>query len=80
MHHVDHAVPPTLVLSGTADPEVPVATVQAFCEAVRAKGGRCDLALYEGAAHGFFNPGAADRHFFKATNERVESFLASLPR
>ncbi len=73
-HHVDRGVPPSLVLVGSRDPEVPVATVEAYCEALEAAGGNCDIALYEGESHGFFNkPGMRD-----ATNQRILKFLASL--
>ena len=78
LQHVDAAVPPTLVLLGTADAEVPVGTAQAFCDAVTAQGGRCELALFEGAKHGFFNESVGGRALFDAANERVIAFLRNL--
>lgn len=75
-HHIDAAVPPSLILVGSHDPEVPVATVEAYCEAVQAAGGRCEIALYEGESHGFFNkPRMRD-----ATNQRILEFLSVLDR
>ena len=75
-HHIDGAVPPTLILVGSNDPEVPVPTAQAFCAAVRTAGGHCEIALYEGQGHGFFyNP-----PYFAQTNQRVLEFLAQLKR
>ncbi|MEZ5572154.1 MAG: alpha/beta hydrolase [Halioglobus sp.] len=70
-HHIDDAVPPTLILVGTQDPEVPVPTAQAFCQAVQAAGGLCEIALYEGQGHGFFHhPGYREQ-----TNQRILEFL-----
>jgi acetyl esterase len=73
-HHIDSAVPPTLILVGTQDPEVPVPTAQAFCAAVQAAGGRCDLALYEGQGHGFLN----QPEYREKTNQRMLEFLRGL--
>ncbi len=70
-HHVDAAVPPSLILVGSADPEVPVPTAQAFCSAVQAAGGRCEIALYEGQGHGFFH----DPVYREQTNQRILQFL-----
>jgi acetyl esterase len=75
---INSVLPPSLILLGTEDREVPVASAQAFCDAVISHGGRCELALYEGAKHGFFNLRENDRVYFDATNERVAAFLAML--
>ena len=74
LHHVDSDVPPALILVGSQDPEVPVAAVQAFCLAVEAAGGRCEIALYEGQGHGFFH----QRPYREQTNLRVLAFLKDL--
>lgn len=76
-HHVTASVPPTLILSGSADPEVAVSTVEDFCQAVRREGGHCDLKIHEGAGHGFFNKGVESDRFFNATNEQVRLFLSA---
>lgn len=73
-HHIDNAVPPSLILLGSDDPEVPVPTAQAFCRAVQEAGGKCEIALYEGEGHGFFhNPVYRDK-----TNQRILAFLREL--
>lgn len=73
-HHIDSAVPPSLILVGSQDPEVPVETAQAFCSAVQAAGGHCEIALYEGQGHGFYhNPQYRDE-----TNVRSLAFLNDL--
>ena len=75
LHNVRGPAPPTLFLLGTADALIPVATGEAFAEAVRAAGGRCDLHLAEGGAHGWFNRG---RGGYVETTEQLVAFLASL--
>ena len=78
MQHIDASIPPSLILLGTNDSEVPVSTAENFCEAVMAEGVRCELELYEGAKHGFFNYRAGNSRYFDATNERVVQFLKQL--
>ena len=64
-------MPPSLVLVGSLDPEVPLPTVQAYCEAVTSAGADCDIALYAGESHGFFNK----PRFRDMTNQRILGFL-----
>lgn len=73
-HHIDSATPPALILVGTDDPEVPVPTAQAFCDAVLQAGGSCEIALYEGQGHGFFH----DPVYRERTNQRILAFLRGL--
>lgn len=75
-HHIDQSVPPTLVLLGSKDPEVPVATAEAFCTSVIAAGGKCELAVYPDQGHGFFNA----EPFLTRTNQRVLEFLQALEK
>lgn len=70
-HHIDGAVPRSLILVGSQDPEVPVPTAQAFCRAVHAAGGQCEIALYDGQGHGFFH----DPVYREQTNQRILEFL-----
>ncbi len=75
---VGPGMPPTLVLSGGADPEVAVSTVQGFCAAVRAQGGDCSLQIYSGAGHGFFNPGVDGGRHVQPSLRDAAAFLARL--
>ncbi|MCB1843801.1 MAG: prolyl oligopeptidase family serine peptidase, partial [Halioglobus sp.] len=77
-HHIDAGFPPTLIMSGTRDPEVPVATVEAFCAAVRAAGGRCELELYEGQGHGFYHFSEGRNPWFERSARRALAFLNNL--
>lgn len=73
-HHIDSAVPPALILVGSQDLEVPVPTMEAFCTAVQTAGGHCEIALYEGQGHGFFN----NPEYLEKTNQRILKFLKDL--
>lgn len=76
LQHIDGQVPPTLILQGTDDRDVSMATAIRFCDSVTNLHGRCELALYEGAKHGFFNDEIDGGQYFNATNGRVVAFLA----
>ena len=73
---VGPGMPPTLVLSGGADPEVSVATVQGFCQAVQAHGGDCTLHIIPGAGHGFFNAGVDGGRHVPTSLLQATQFLA----
>lgn len=73
-HNIKAGIPPSLILVGSNDPEVPVPTAQAFCNAAQQAGGRCELEVYEGQSHGFFNA----QPFLNKTNQRALKFLNSL--
>ena len=73
-HHIDGEVPPSLILVGSRDPEVPVPTAQAFCNKMRSVSGHCEIALYEGASHGFYHI----LKYRKETNLRILKFLSDL--
>ena len=49
--------PPTIILTGTEDKIVPVELVESYKKRMESIGSRCDLILYEGAEHAFFNKG-----------------------
>jgi acetyl esterase/lipase len=78
-HNVSRDDPPAVVFLGTKDNLIPVATMERFKSAMTAVGVRCDLHLYEGAAHGFFNHRGADGGAHYALTVRAaDKFLASL--
>jgi acetyl esterase/lipase len=49
--------PPTIILTGTEDKIVSVELVKNYKKKMESIGSRCDLILYEGAEHAFFNKG-----------------------
>ena len=73
-HNIGSNPPPTLILLGTKDHLIPVSTAQAFVDKAVSNGGKCELELYEGAGHGFFNKG--DYH--QITLDRMITFLESI--
>ena len=77
LHNISPKAPPTLVFLGTKDQYITVDSARLYKERMDQAGQRCDLHLYYGLEHGFFNP---DRNngYFKKTLEEVDSFLTSL--
>jgi acetyl esterase len=69
--------PPSIVILGTKDIYIPVATAKR-CEQIMHKlGRRCDLHIYQDKEHGFFNIWV-NRHDLVETMLRVDEFLCSL--
>jgi acetyl esterase/lipase len=73
MHNIDRGTPPTIVFLGTKDKLIPVATANEFKKRMEAAGVRCDLHLYEGQPHGFFNQAK-----YSETLTETDKFLTSL--
>ncbi|NJB86607.1 acetyl esterase/lipase [Lewinella marina] len=76
LHNIDADTPPTLFLLGTEDHLIPVVTAEYFCMAVERVGGRCELDLYPGGRHGFFNVNHTEN--FRATLETSDRFLREI--
>lgn len=55
MENIRSPFPPTIFFLGTKDNFVPVSTGQEFKQKIENIGSRCELKLYEGVEHGFFN-------------------------
>lgn len=73
-HNVTAKAPPAIVFLGTEDKLIPVSTLERFQKNMKDAGVRCDLHLYPGKGHGFFNgdPELTD------TIEKSEAFLRDL--
>lgn len=76
MHNIDAQTPPAIVFLGAKDNLIPVATAEAFKKRMAEQGVRCDLHVYAGQPHGFFN--YAHREFFEKTVIEADNFLTSL--
>ncbi|MCG2588810.1 alpha/beta hydrolase [Rhodohalobacter sulfatireducens] len=76
MHNIDDTAPPTIVFLGTEDSLVPVSTARKYKRLMEEKGRRCDLHLYEGQPHGFFN--YSSREYYNKTVIEMDRFLSSL--
>lgn len=77
-HNVSADDPPAIVFLGSADSLVPVATAEAFRDAMRSAGVRCELRIYDGQAHGFFNADRDGGKWFAETLREADLFLGSL--
>ena len=75
-NHVAADAPPTLVLVGSED--FLIDGVHQLVDQMQAAGVRCELDLYEGRQHGFFNQRGKDNPDFFKTTESMDRFLTSL--
>jgi acetyl esterase/lipase len=84
-HFIRAGLPPSILFHGTKDEAVPFPTVELFAKAIVAAGNRCELKVYEGQPHGFFNPGRGKgepreeaTRFFHRTIRELDAFFVSL--
>jgi acetyl esterase len=73
-NHVSKDAPPTIILHGADDTTVPLTQVKSFADDLKKAGARCDLVVYPGQAHSFFNRGKS----YYETVIAMDKFLASL--
>ncbi|MBD0779222.1 alpha/beta hydrolase [Maribacter sp. ANRC-HE7] len=76
LHNIKKGAPPTIIFLGTNDELVPVVTAQYYKKVMEKVESRCDLKLYEGEGHGFFN--YQNFEFYKKTVLEADKFLVSL--
>jgi len=55
LHNLMKGAPPTIILLGTKDNLIPLETIKYYKTVMQKVGSRCDVKLYEGQKHGFFN-------------------------
>lgn len=78
LHHVSRGSPPAIIFHGTADDIVPFNQAERFCEVMKKSGNRCELVLFEGKQHGFFDYGRGDGRDYILTTRAADEFLTSL--
>ncbi len=78
LHNLYRGFPPTIHFLGRADKNIPVSAAERAKAAIEKVGGRCDLHLYDGQEHGFFNYGRGDNTHFRLTLPDTARFLASI--
>ncbi len=76
IHNIREGAPPTIIFLGTMDKIIPVETASTYQSTMEKAGSRCDLVLYEGQKHGFFNVKYPE--YFKRTVLVADSFLVSI--
>ena len=78
-HNVTDKAPPAIVFLGDSDKLIPVQVVKDFQADMKKAGVRCDVHIYPGAGHGFFNKKPNnDPKWFKDTLTEADRFLTSL--
>lgn len=77
LHNLDAQTPPTIVFLGSEDHLIPVETAEDYQQRMEANGVRCELQIYQGHEHGFFNQGRKHSQYAETLAE-TESFLGSL--
>ena len=73
-HNIKKGAAPAIIFLGTKDEYIPVSVAEDYKKAMDNVGSRCDLYLYEGQEHGFFNRPP----YFDETLEKATVFLRSL--
>lgn len=63
IHSLAKDPPPMILFLGTEDDLIPVALAESFRDRVAELGGRCDLRLFEGEEHAFFNRHRSEERF-----------------
>ena len=76
LHNINKDAPPTIIFLGTKDNLIPVETAEYYKTVMEKVGSRCDLHLYEGETHGFFNYAKFEN--YKKTVSTTDAFLQSL--
>lgn len=76
LHNIVSGAPPTIVFLGEKDHLVPVETAKYYKMVMEKVKSRCDLFLYEGQEHGFFN--YKNLEYYKKTVFETDTFLQSI--
>jgi len=76
LHNIKTGAPPTIFFLGTNDRLIPVETAQYYKVVMERVNSRCDLKLYEGEGHGFFN--YKNIKNYKSTVAEADKFLQSI--
>lgn len=77
-HNIKNGAPPTIVFLGTEDHLIPVSIAENYKTKMQDVGSRCELFLYEGEGHGFFNEAKKDGVYYQKTVYESDKFLKSL--
>lgn len=78
-HNIKKGAPPTAIFLGTQDKHIPVKTANDYKQKMDSVGSRCDLFIYEGQKHGFFNSREnREAPYFIETVYETDKFLESL--
>jgi acetyl esterase/lipase len=76
LHNIKKGAPPTIIFLGTKDKLIPVETMEYYKVVMEKVGSKCELFLYEGQGHGFFNYKYPE--MYESTIKKTDIFLESL--
>lgn len=76
LHNINTGAPPTIFFLGTNDRLIPVETAEYYKTVMERVNSRCDLKLYEGEGHGFFNYRNIEN--YRNTVSEADKFLQSI--
>jgi acetyl esterase len=76
IHNIKEGAPPTIIFLGTEDMYIPVETVKYYQMVMQKVNSECELFLYEGKKHGFFNYSKFEN--YNDTVSKADMFLQSL--
>ena len=76
LHNIKKGAPPTIIFLGTNDRLIPVETAEYYKKVMEKVGSKCELEIYEGKGHGFFN--YQNFEYYKETVREADRFLQSL--
>jgi len=77
-HNASRDDPPMILFLGSQDKLIPVVTVERLKANMEKAGVRCELRIYEGQGHGFFNAKGGGGKYYALTVREADKFLASL--
>ncbi len=77
-HNISRDDPPMILFLGSQDKLIPVSTVERLKANMTKAGVRCELRIYEGQGHGFFNAKDGGVKYYTLTVREADRFLASL--
>ena len=77
-NNINNETPPTLIFHGDGDTTVDPETVFLFNEKMKKNGNICQLFMYEGVGHGFFNYGRKLNGAFIDTINKMDQFLVEI--
>jgi len=78
MNNINKNTPPTVIFLGKKDTLFPSAKAEEYRKLMAQAGVRCELYLYKGRTHGFFNYRNGENEDYYDTLEKTEKFLISI--
>ncbi len=78
VHNVRKDAPPAIVMLGDQDVNLSLASARFYEQEMNKAGNRCEVIIYEGQSHGFFNRGKGGYEMYSSTVWEMDRFLGEL--